>query len=871
MKRQFRPWDKHQSFLDPTSRNKNDNESDSANTIPFVTIRNQKFYSDRFYINKTIFHDDGNAPDSTSTAHPRYDENDVSSSSSKDSGVEASTGDKHQCCNCRNILFDRSAFIQSYFDDEEIVKEEVSPVTTTGREKRHNNNTTNTTKSPRRLKAVIFGTYTVDDRTLQEEFPNLFIENLSNSNSNNNSVPCLVLYGKRNTLVDSGDDLGKDVKQSKSHQKNHHAVSASSSRDEEEDAADDGNSSTMKNTTNSENDQGVHCHDNDDDTASTEASALATQDEMTVAMCAAPSTTTGTMSIPHVHNDNSIGSNATATSTGTKAFPKTVHFSQITSSWYKDNMNELLASLQSSSTTSKSTFDHLIDLRTGYLLPTVMARRTTVPFGVHHSKYIICFESDGSIVICITTANLTSPQTTDATWIQRFAPNVVPTDRTTNNDSTDGSGSPKTSNDFGRILTNYLQCTMLSTAMNYVTIHWFVRTYLHWKSIRQLERNYNFHTAQIQLVTVIPGEYLTIPANDNSTDNKMMSSAKGKGSIPFLNGQERISNILQQVELSIPLKCRNFLYSDEDQIIVQPTSFGGGWNLMNMAQLIRSYLGINSKNRISNYMNDYHAIRRLDIVWPTNHFVQSTKERIKFHGSRSWNMKLSKTITDRTIPMSNTTETSNGGFLFCSSEAFNNNDLTCLNRMVMFEPSLDQPHVRGKFSLIPHFKSVSRLIGQRTALHTKYPKLPRYEEYFSWFLLTSACLSRGAQGEEILRKSENGDGIDVTVVAYSNFELGVLFNSYLSGGINGTKKGDRIYCWNSKSCSSCYENTTQSVPRLIQLPVPYLLRPSRYVDDEDVAMFSDTPYFHEIPPGTGCEGNMLLTPYGRDLAAKFCH
>jgi hypothetical protein len=220
------------------------------------------------------------------------------------------------------------------------------------------------------------------------------------------------------------------------------------------------------------------------------------------------------------------------------------------------------------------------------------------------------------------------------------------------------------------------------------------------------------------------------------------------------------------------------------------------------------------------------------------------------------------------VAISSTTEIGAGGFLFCSSEAFNKNDLSCLNRMVMFEPSQVQPRVEGRTPLIPHFKSVARLIRHRTPIRTNNPKIPYCEEYFSWFLLTSACLSRGAQGEEIFRKS-NDDGTDMTMMAYSNFEMGVLFNSYLSGG--SKNKYDRIYCWKSKSCEYCHENTTNTFPRLIHLPVPYCLRPPRYVDDEDIAVFCDTPYFHEITPGTGCEGNMLLTPYGKDLAAKLMH
>jgi hypothetical protein len=88
------------------------------------------------------------------------------------------------------------------------------------------------------------------------------------------------------------------------------------------------------------------------------------------------------------------------------------------------------------------------------------------------------------------------------------------------------------------------------------------------------------------------------------------------------------------------------------------------------------------------------------------------------------------------------------------------------------------------------------------------------------------------------RSSRLSVGRDVssegTTVAYSNFELGM----------------------------------TSTTLRLIHLPISYSVRSARYVEDEDEAILCETPYFHEIPPGTGCVGNMLLTPSGTALAAK---
>jgi hypothetical protein len=782
-------------------------------------------------MNKTIYDVDDDDDDN--------DDDKPTSSRSGQVNTSTTVGDTNRCCNCRETLFDRSAFIQSYFDSK-------NEVTGNGKDTTvhtDNHSAAATTATQRTLKAIIFGTYTVDDRTLQEEFPNLFIENYNSCNTN---VPCLVLYGKRNS-IDDAVEVGEDIKNSHVYKSQKDDVASASSSMDEETGSNCGVGCPANYNVSYANDD----DDDDDDTTSTKVSALETQDEITAAIGSTPYITTSyTATNVHMNPHQQHNNNETI-----KAFPKMVHFSQITSSWYKD-MNELLLAIQSSSSSSsssKATFDNLVDPTTGYLLPTLVARRTNIPFGVHHSKYIICFESDGSIVICITTANLTSPQTTDATWIQRFAPSVQPI-------ATDDDNIIP--NDFGRVLTNYLQCTMLATAPDHKTIHWFVQTYLQWKSIRQLERKYNFDAAQVQLVTVIPGDFPKIQPVGNSTDSKNMAYNDDKQRISFSHGQERISLLLQQLELSLPSKHRNLLYTNTDKIIIQPTSFGGGWNVAKMAQLIRSYLGC------TNTLSDQELLRRLDIVWPTNHFVQRAKEQMNVCYVRQWNLLQSNEVSNSERAARIAIEPkNNGGFLFYSSEAFNNNDLTCLNRMVLFEASRLQTKQQGRTSLIPHFKSVTRLIGQQSKLRTKYPKLQHCDDYLSWFLLTSACLSRGAQGEETVQRFDETDGTNVTMMAYSNFEMGVLFSSFLSGG----SKMDRIYCFNAKSCSRCHQNTIESIPRLIHLPVPYRLRPSRYVDDEDMALFDHTPYFHEVVPGTGCEGNMLLTPYGQDVAAKLSH
>lgn len=135
------------------------------------------------------------------------------------------------------------------------------------------------------------------------------------------------------------------------------------------------------------------------------------------------------------------------------------------------------------------------------------------------------------------------------------------------------------------------------------------------------------------------------------------------------------------------------------------------------------------------------------------------------------------------------------------------------------------------------------------------------QETFSWILLTSACLSRGAQGDIPSKRPAGSDALE-----YANFELGLLFCSRLQGN----PYTDRLYCWKPAQCTCTTpasgnlsaSNQTRRGPRLIHMPVPFSFRPVRYQEDEDEMTFCETPYFHEIPNGTITKGYMRCTPLG---------
>ena len=240
----------------------------------------------------------------------------------------------------------------------------------------------------------------------------------------------------------------------------------------------------------------------------------------------------------------------------------------------------------------------------------------------------------------------------------------------------------------------------------------------------------------------------------------------------------------------------------------------------------------------------------------------------------------------------------------------------------------------------PHFKSIARLFRNHSAMHKR--EVPPADAYFSWFLMTSACLSHGAQGATVdtnagkyhlaatpSSKKRRRTATDIpqqqhrtasrssqhqkplsspsptassfagnnssSIVGYRNFELGVLFASYLplprsnskkrkfAGCVNTPRKNTMpspqqqqqerrfVYCFRPHQCS-CNNNgnkrrTTNTTikreqlgsyslpsssptvrvsslgtispslsattPELIHLPVPYNVQPESYFERQN--------------------------------------
>jgi len=669
-----------------------------------------KFYSDRFYLDATIYDDD----------------------TKDDSNVQKTTG---CCCGVSDPppLFSRSKLVESLH-----------------------------------LKAALMGTFSLEPAALVQEFPSLFGQGAT--------VPTLVLHGKKGWTVDAlldGDE----------------PESTPPPMDEYSRGDDDSH--------------GARSSDDDDSLA---GCSIGTQEEVTVEVS------------KKCRNVKAFASPETKKPSPLQ-FPETVHFSEILPTWLPPEF-------------MPASYSKAVDPETGTLQTTIIDKRV-YRRGVHHPKFMILLEQSGSVVVVVSTSNLSSPVSTEGSWVQRFPK--------AKSEPTPGTKSSSKA-DFGAVLANFVQCQMLATAAGQLTAHAFVQRYLNWKSLRDLERLFDYSRAQVHLVATVPGDH---EGKDSSSTVQLQKENKPNRSRRFMYGPQRIAHILDRIEIP------SMLTDDNDRLIFQPTSFGGDWNRCRMANLLRCYMGDST-------LDDHDLLQQLDIVWPTDYFMRQASKIVRGQISPT-----SVTATDFSLGFASfaesvrdkkiETEKQSGGFLFLSSESFNSLPWECLARMVMFESSVpaQRPQV-----LTPHFKSYARLFNGKSDYRIRKDLgVDRCEDYFSWFLLTSACLSKGAQGEHfrIGKRAADSDA-----VSYSNFELGVLF----------TSAKDRVYCWKPSTCCCCPKAGGKSA-RLVHLPSPYCFRPAPYVPEEDSEEFCETPYFHEILRDSACSTNMLCTPYGSALAKQY--
>lgn len=536
-------------------------------------------------------------------------------------------------------------------------------------------------------------------------------------------------------------------------------------------------------------------------------------------------------------------------------FGKSVHLTEVLPTWISEEGKIEIESLRQEAATNRDNDDDdviVLDsddeetpVDTRYGVEQFVIQRRKRKQGVHHPKYMILFEKSGSVVVLITTANLTPQHAVDASWVQRFqASETKDIDKVTDAMRCDGS-------DFGYVLANYLECQSLAARPCEMVPEVFLKRYLGHATLDDFRQSYRWNS-QVHLIATVPGEY-----RGPNTATHLGGSGSKK---TFLYASQRVNDILcrlsgekegSQVEPWLP---KSFL-SNDDRLVMQPTSFGGLWKQSSLNDVVKLYSDHGTTNNDTPYDCRHDWLSRADIVWPSREFMAEIHRRAR----RIPRVPSPDSVTSSEMDDFEASDvTIDGNFCFLSSESFNTIDFACIARMCMFEPSYPTQHPSTRS---PHIKSYARVFeGDEYQLRRRFG-VEKAEETLSWYMLTSACLSRGAQGEATPHRPEDSDEMNFT-----NFELGVLFISRLSTDT----LSNRVYCWKPSKCRCArhFQNEDSNV-KMIHLPLPYRLRPHAYVqNEEEEAELCETPYFHEIPSGSGFIRNMRLTPLGASLAAK---
>lgn len=535
--------------------------------------------------------------------------------------------------------------------------------------------------------------------------------------------------------------------------------------------------------------------------------------------------------------------------------------------------------------------------------------------GVHHPKYYLLFERSGSLVVIVTSSNLTPQNSTEGSWIQRFEPrSSAPKlsyvqngcggvtrsgiDNNNNSASVVDFGMPS---DFGIVLQDFLTKQADAAEEGSLSPDVFLRRYVPGLSLglSSLADQYRFEEAQVHLVSTVPGDYISgLPKNGNRSD------ATYRPRISY--GPQRVSYILSRVFNDGHIKSSKLARASDtgrlgsntsqeanqswfhpalkracERLVIQPTSLGGNWTTDDLETIVESYLQphyqLPSDDDDGNRTADDDSVLSLmDMLWPTMDYMDTMKSRRR--AIRKKDPELASAIKKNYI--SKEDRELGEAFVFLSPDNFNKLDRSVIRRMAVYDHC---QKVMPYKSTSLHFKSICRLLqinnDQQKSTSSGLmaaPVPPDTREYLSWFMLTSACLSRGAQGQPTPYRDPTTDSM-----SYSNFELGVLFCSRMVGD----SQNDRLYvsdpnhvngcqCGKGKRFYKYWQANGELLPNFVDnvkkvhLPVPYNLRPKSYQQDPDSDMMSWTPYL-TIPKNntsSASVGNMKLTPLGEKIA-----
>ena len=492
--------------------------------------------------------------------------------------------------------------------------------------------------------------------------------------------------------------------------------------------------------------------------------------------------------------------------------------------------------------------------------------------GVHHPKFFLLFEKSGSIVVIISTSNLTPQNAIDGSWVQRFdARHESQYDQFNQSDVDLGMPS-----DFGTILTDFLMKQSDASANDSMLPDIFLRRYVRGLTLYGLRTRYKFEDAQVHLVSTVPGHHKgSVPPKGLDTTLSLYKPhiTYGPQRVLFIlsrlldaHHMQLANNSKQSRRLVGPMWIPKSLWTAMDQLVVQPTSLGGNWTRESLEEVVAKYLQKDLEKD-----KDHELLDEVDIIWPSEDFFTLMKEKRHVVWELNQHTKAASIISRR-MKAEQKKPKQERLHVFLSSDSFAGLERSVISRMTLFETShpLQMPFTSSSL----HIKSIYRLLNLNDNRNSQSSGCTNAKEHFSWFMLTSACLSKGAQGKATPRRGPE----EHDEMSYSNFELGVLFCSRLQ-----EYDSDRLYVYDPllKGCQcgskdkdhkNRLRKSTPKNPlfldsvRKVHLPIPFKIRSTPYQTEEGYDFFSVTPYLHEVTDGTN--GNMKLTPYGQKLARE---
>ncbi|KAL3809779.1 hypothetical protein ACHAXA_001623 [Cyclostephanos tholiformis] len=276
--------------------------------------------------------------------------------------------------------------------------------------------------------------------------------------------------------------------------------------------------------------------------------------------------------------------------------------------------------------------------------------------GVHHPKFFMLFERSGSLVVIISTSNLTPQTAIEGSWVQRFeSRETSPRPTYVDGVGRDGGSCRRWTDhgmpsDFGAVLTDFLEKQSEAAATGGGMLpDAFLRRYVPGLSsggLASLADRYRFEDAQAHLVSTVPGEYVgVIPiAPGNNSTRRRDRVAYGSQRVAFVLSRILDHNhirsaavaraastgrtVVSRMEADIPWFPPSLVRA-KDRLVVQPTSLGGNWTSDDLGIIVRSYLQpyweLPKDGRGGG--DDDNPLLLLDIVWPSMDYADTANSK----------------------------------------------------------------------------------------------------------------------------------------------------------------------------------------------------------------------------------------------------